>query len=151
MECCLGQPKTRTTTLVDHYFPELGSENRVTVAHDDIGSSGEAGGRATPDFPHPHIGRILLSCEMQGNRATTPPSSLFYRVLALLSARVSGRTCQSLPLPLPLPKFGNASVTIRPPPLILFLKMKSAKILRKGIRTESTNFFKVSSRNQAGS
>ena len=68
-------------TPVDHYFPELGLENRVTVAHDDIGSSGEAGGRVSPDFPHPHIGRILLSYGMHGNRATVPPSSLFYRVM----------------------------------------------------------------------
>ena len=50
--------------LVDHYFTELGLKNYVTVAHDDIGSSGEAGGGSSPDFPHFHIGRILLSCEM---------------------------------------------------------------------------------------
>ena len=116
MERPIGQPKTRTTTRIDHYFPELGLENCVTMAHDNIGPNGEAGGGVVPDFTHPHIGRILLSCETQGNRVTTPPSSLFYKVMALLSARVWDRTCQSLPLPLPLPKFGNASVTIRPPP-----------------------------------
>ena len=61
MDHCLNQPKTRTTTLVGHYFPELGLENRVTPAHDYIGLRREAGGRVAPDFPHPHIGRILLS------------------------------------------------------------------------------------------
>ena len=61
MDHCLKRPKTCTTTPVDHYFPELGLENCVTVAHDDIGSSGEAGGRVSSDFPHSHIGRILLS------------------------------------------------------------------------------------------
>ena len=51
----------RTTTPIDHYFPELGLKNHVTVAHDDIGLCGEADGRAAPDFPHPHIDHILLS------------------------------------------------------------------------------------------
>ena len=61
MECRLNQPKTRTTTPIHHYFPELGLENRVAATHDDIGSSRGSGWWAAPDFPHPHIGRILLS------------------------------------------------------------------------------------------